>query len=60
MISHQYPSNEAWAIKKKTDGMTKKHDPKKIDTSMSMKKKKRKKIYIAISSCYTNKGERDS
>ena len=30
MISLQYPSNEAWAIKKKKDGMPKKHDPKKI------------------------------
>ena len=54
--------------------MPKKHDPKKMDTSMSMKKKKkkekktldtegpRKKIYshIAMSSCYPNKRERDS
>ena len=33
MISLQYPSNEAWAIKKRErerkDGMPKKHDPKK-------------------------------
>ena len=57
-LSLQYPSNDAWAIKKK-DGMPKKHDPKKMDTSMSMKKK-RKKIYIAMSSCYPNKGERAS
>ena len=68
-LSLQYPSNEAWAIKKKKrkDGMPKKHDPKKMDTSMSMKKRNRRKkdiyiyryIYIAMSSCYPNKGERD-
>ena len=62
MISLQYPSNEAWAIQKKErkDGMPKKHDPKrkKMDTSKTMKK--RKKIYVAMSSCYPNKGERDS
>ena len=42
-----YLSNEAWPIKKerKEDGMAKKHDPKKMDTSMSMKKRKKKKIY---------------
>ena len=48
-------------IFKKKDGMPKKHDPKKrkkMDTSMSIKKEK--KIYIAMSSCYPNKGERDS
>ena len=47
--------------KKRKDGMPKKHDPKKrqkMDTSMSIKKEK--KIYIAMSSCYPNKGERDS
>ena len=62
MISLQYPSKEAWAIKKKEkkDCMPKKHDPKKMDTSMSMKKRKKKNIYIAMSSCYPNKGERDS
>ena len=43
--SFQYPLNEAWAIKKRQrkDGMPKKHDPKKMDTSMSMKKKKERK-----------------
>ena len=46
--------------------MPKKHDPKKekkMETSMSMKKEREKKdiyIYIAMSSCYPNKGERDS
>ena len=37
--------------------------PKKMDTSMSMKKRKEreeKDIYIAMSSWYPNKGERDS
>ena len=37
---------------------------KKMDTSMSMKKEREEKkdiyIYIAMSSCYPNKGERDS
>ena len=51
--------------KERKDGMPKKHDPKKekkMETSMSMKKEREKKIYnnIAISSCYPNKGERDS
>ena len=70
-LSLQYPSNEAWAIKRererereRKDGMPKKHDPKKMDTSMSMKKKGRREkniyTYIAMSSCYPNKGERDS
>ena len=62
-LSLQYPLNEAWAIKKRErkDGMPKKHDPKKMDTSMSMKKKKKNiYTYIAMSSCYPNKGERDS
>ena len=46
---------------RKKDGMPKKHDPKKMDTSMSMKKKKKNiYTYIAMSSCYPNKGERDS
>ena len=43
--------------------MPKKHDPKKMDTSMSMKKiynNNKRNIYIAMSSCYPNKGERDS
>jgi hypothetical protein len=40
--------------------MPKKHDPKKMDTSMSMKKEEEKNIYIAMSSCYPNKGERGS
>ena len=44
--------------------MPKKHDPKKrkkMDTLMSMKKEREeKKIYIAMPSCYPNKGERDS
>ena len=39
--------------------MTQKKE-KKMDTSMSMKKEREKKIYIAMSSCYLNKGERDS
>jgi len=41
--------------------MPKKHDPKKrkiMDTSMSMKKKNIY-TYIAMSSCYPNKGERE-
>ena len=52
--------------RERKDGMPKKHDPKKrkkMDTSMSMKKKREKKkkdIYIAMPSCYPNKGERDS
>ena len=50
--------------RERKDGMPKKHDPKKerknMDTSMSMKKKEREKIYLAMSSCYPNKGERDS
>ena len=49
--------------KERKDGMPKKHDPKKkkkMDTSMSIKKRRDKKIYIAMSSCYPNKGERDS
>jgi len=33
--------------RERKDGMPKKHDPKKMDTSMSMKKRK-KKIYIHI------------
>ena len=51
-LSLKYPSNEAWDIQKKEkkerkDGMPKKHDPKKMDTTMSMKKKKEEKyIYI--------------
>ena len=46
--------------------MPKKHDPKKMDTSMSMKKERRREKEennnnnIAMSSCYPNKGERDS
>ena len=40
--------------------MTQKKERKNMDTSMSMKKKKDKKIYLAMSSCYPNKGERDS
>ena len=39
------------------------HDPKKMDTSTSMKKKeeeKEREKYLAMSSCYRNKGERDS
>ena len=51
--------------RERKDGMPKKHDPKKkekkkMDTTMSMRKKREKKIYIAMSSCYPNKGERDS
>ena len=48
--------------KERKDGMPKKHDPKKMDTSMSMKKEREEKkdTYIAMSSCYPNKGERDS
>ena len=57
MISLQYPSNEAWAIKK--DGMHKKHDPKKIWTHDGPRKKKNIYSDIAMSSCYPNKGERD-
>ena len=63
-LSLQYPSNEAWPIKKerKKDGMAKKHDPKKNGhINVHEKKERRKKyIYIAMSSCYPNKGERDS
>jgi hypothetical protein len=40
--------------------MPKKHDPKKMDTSMSMKKKNEKNSHISMSSCYPNKRERDS
>ena len=39
--------------KERKDGMPKKHDPKKMDTSMSMKKRKEreeKDIYIVMSS----------
>ena len=38
--------------KERKDGMPKKHDPKKMDTSVSMKKKEKeeKDIYIAMSS----------
>jgi len=32
----------------KKDGMPKKHDPKKMDTSMSMKKKEKKYIYSHV------------
>ena len=45
--------------------MPKKHDPKKMDTSMSMKKERRREKEennnnnIAMSSCYPNKGERE-
>jgi len=39
--------------------MTQKKE-KKMDTLMSMKKEREKKKYIAMSSCYLNKGERDS
>ena len=50
--------------RERKDGMPKKHDPKKrkkMDTLMSMKKEREeKKIYIAMPSCYPNKGERDS
>ena len=49
-----------WAIKK--NGMPKMNDPKKMDTSMSMKKiynNNKIYIYIAMSSCYPNKGERE-
>jgi len=42
--------------RERKDGMPKKHDPKKMDTSMSMKKNS----HIAMSSCYPNKRERDS
>ena len=47
--------------KKEKDGMPKKHDPKKNWTHESPRKKERE-IYnnIAMSSCYPNKGERDS
>ena len=59
-LSLQYPSNEAWAIKKK-DGMPKKHDPKKKKKNGHINvHEKREKIYIAMPSCYPNKGERDS
>ena len=46
--------------RERKDGMPKKHDPKKMDTSMSMKKKNEKNSHVAMSSCYPNKRERDS
>ena len=45
--------------KKKKDGMPKKHDPKKWTYPCPWKKEKKEKyIYIAMTSCYPNKGER--
>ena len=56
--------HELFKKKERKDGMPKKHDPKKMDTSISMKKRRREKkdiyIYIAMPSCYPNKGERNS
>ena len=47
--------------KKNKDGMPKKHDPAKKIGHMKVQEKK-EEIYnnIAMSSCYPNKGERDS
>ena len=53
---------------KKKDGMPKKHDPKKREKKSENKighikfQEKKEEIYnnIAMSSCYPNKGERDS
>ena len=45
----------------KKDGMPKKHDPKKNwHINVHEKKEREKNISIAMSSCYPNKGERDS
>ena len=52
--------------KEKKDGMPKMHDPKKNGHINVHEKKEREEkkiyiyIYIAMSSCYPNKGERDS
>ena len=51
--------------KKRKDGMPKKHDPKKKKKRKNghnnvHEKREGKKIYIAMSSCYPNKGEGDS
>ena len=57
-LSLWYPSIEAWAIKK--DCMPKKHDSKKNGHINVHEKKGEEKKYIAMPSCYPNKGERDS
>ena len=48
--------------KERKDGMPKKHDPKKEKKNghINVHEKRERKKYIAMSSCYPNKGERDS
>ena len=52
-----------YSKKKRKDGMPKKHDPKKNNGHNNVHEKKGEKkkiyIYIAMSSCYPNKRERD-
>ena len=57
-----------YSKKREKEGMPKKHDPKKreknghinVHEKYIYNNNNKRNIYIAMSSCYPNKGERDS